>query len=94
MSENEHAKAEAKAHKERAKEEAKLNKHKQTFLDPNATQSKRIQAFLEYCDRESETAIVGTIRENASRFFYLISEVLVYSDTQARKGLCFIHPHC
>ena len=91
MSGKEAAKAEAKAHKERIKEEAKLNKHKQTFLDTGAAQNKRVQAFLEYCDRETDTAIVNTIREHNQRFFFLIAEVIVYSDNMARKGLFSAH---
>ena len=84
------AKAEAKASKERAKEEAKLNKQKQQFLDATAAPSKRIQAFFAYCDLETDTSIIPTLHEYRSRIMLIVSEIIAFSDTQARKGL---HPH-
>lgn len=99
------AKAEAKASKERAKEEAKLNKQKQQFLDATATPNKRIQAFFAYCDLETDTSIIPTLHEYRSRIMLIVSEIIAFSDTQARKGLllllasfflkllCFHHEH-
>ena len=81
------AKAEAKASKERAKEEAKLNKQKQQFLDATATPNKRIQAFFAYCDLETDTSIIPTLHEYRSRIMLIVSEIIAFSDTQARKGL-------
>lgn len=83
------AKAEAKASKERAKEEAKLNKQKQQFLDATAAPSKRIQAFFAYCDLETDTSIIPTLHEYRSRIMLIVSEIIAFSDTQARKGKHF-----
>lgn len=85
------AKAEAKASKERAKEEAKLNKQKQQFLDATAAPAKRIQAFFAYCDLETDTSIIPTLHEYRSRIMLIVSEIIAFSDTQARKGLLLVH---